>query len=101
MTLLSVTYPAATVPGTARIALQLAGATAFTPNTDFSMEVSRDGGTTWTTAVLALTVNYGGVMMYEATVSLSAQPSGSNMVWRMKSLTNKNVIASGVVLQQS
>jgi hypothetical protein len=101
MTLISVTYPAATVPGTARIALQLAGLVAFTPNVDFSMEVSRDGGTTWTTAVLALTVNYGGVMMYEATVSLSGQPSGSNMVWRMKSLTNKNVIASGVVLQQS
>ncbi len=101
MTLLSVTYPASTVPGTARIALQLAGTVAFTPNVDFSMEVSRDGGTTWTTAVLVLTVDYGGVKMYEATVSLSAQPSGSNMVWRLRSLTNKNVIASGVVLQQS
>jgi hypothetical protein len=101
MTLISVAYAAASVPGTARIALQLANSVTLVPNTDFSVDVSRDGGTTWTAVTLALTVDYGGVKMYEGVVSISAQPSGSSMKWRAKSLTNKNVVMSGVVLQQS
>ncbi|QIG67362.1 concanavalin A-like lectin/glucanase protein [Rhizobium phage RHph_TM3_3_9] len=101
MTLISTVYPAASVPTSARIALQLADSVTLVPNTDFSAEVSRDGGTTWTVVTLALTMNFNGLKVYEGTVSLTGQPSGSNMQWRVKSLTNKIVIASGVVLQQS
>ncbi|QIG76741.1 concanavalin A-like lectin/glucanase protein [Rhizobium phage RHph_Y52] len=101
MTLISTIYPAVSVPTTARIALQLADSVTLVPNTDFSAEVSRDGGTTWTAATLALLMNFNGLKVYEGTVSLTGQPSGSNMQWRVKSLTNKIVIASGVVLQQS
>ncbi|QIG67840.1 concanavalin A-like lectin/glucanase protein [Rhizobium phage RHph_Y60] len=101
MTLISTTYPATSVPTTARVALQLADSVTLTPNTDFSMEVSRDGGTTWSAATLALTMTFNGIKVYEGTVSLTGQPSGSDMKWRAKSLTNKIVIASGVVLQQS
>jgi hypothetical protein len=101
MALVSIDYTAPTVPGTARVAVQLSGAVAFTPNTDFSVDVSRDGGTTWSTATLSLTMNYNGIRMYEGAVSVSGQPSGTAMKWRMKSLTNKNVIASGVALQWS
>ena len=101
MTLVSVAYPATSVPTTARIALQTVESTALTPNTDFTMEVSRDGGTTYTAATLALSASFGGVKIYEASVSVAGQPSGSSMKWRAKSLTNKNVVMSGVVLQQS
>ncbi|QIG73346.1 concanavalin A-like lectin/glucanase protein [Rhizobium phage RHph_Y5A] len=101
MTLISTTYPATSVPTTARVALQLADSVTLIPNTDFSMEVSRDGGTTWSAATLALTMNFNGLKVYEGTVSLTSQPSGAEMKWRVKSLTNKIVIVSGVVLQQS
>lgn len=102
VTLVSVDYAASSVPSTARVALQLADALALTPGTDFTMEVSRDGGTTWTAVTLTLTMPlFGGVKMYEGVVTISGQPSGSTMKWRFKTLTNKNIIASGVVLQQS
>jgi len=102
MTLLSVNYSASAVPSTARVAVQLADTLALTPNADFTMEVSRDGGNTFSALALALTMPlFGGVKMYEGTVSLTGQPSGTLMAWRFKTLTNKNIIASGVVLQQS
>lgn len=102
LTLVSVDYPVASVPSTARIALQLADALTLTPGTDFTMEVSRDGGTSMTAVALALSMpSFGGAKMYEGAVSLSGQPSGTTMKWRLRTLTNKNIIASGVVLQQS
>ncbi|WP_018900432.1 hypothetical protein [Rhizobium sp. 2MFCol3.1] len=102
MTLVSVNYPTPSAPSIARVAVQLADALTLAPNTDFTMEVTRDGGTTWTAVTLALTMpSLGGVKMYEGTVSLVAQPSGTAIGWRFKTLTNKNIIASGVVLQQS
>ncbi len=102
MTLLSVNYTASSVPSTGRVAVQLADTLALTPNTDFSMEITRDGGNTWSAVTLALSMPlFGGVKMYEGTVSLAGQPSGTAMAWRFKTLTNKNIIASGVVLQQS
>jgi hypothetical protein len=102
MTLVSVGYAVSTVPSTARIAVQLADTLALTPGVDFTMEVSRDNGTTWTAVALALTMPlFGGVKMYEGIATISGQPSGTSMRWRFKTLTNKAVIASGVVLQQS
>lgn len=101
MTLVSTTYSAASVPTTARIAVQLTDSVTLIPNTDFVAEVSRDGGTTWTAATLALSMDFNGLKVYEGTISLTSQPSGSAMKWRVRSLTNKAIIVSGVVLQQS
>lgn len=102
MTLVSVAYTASSVPSVARIAVQLADALTLTPGTDFTMEVSRDNGTTWTAVTLALTMPlFGGVKMYEGVATITGQPSGTSMKWRFKTLTNKGIIASGVVLQQS
>jgi hypothetical protein len=102
MTLVSVNYAAQSTPSTARVAVQLADSLTLVPNTDFMMEVTRDGGNTWTAVTLALSMpSFGGVKMYEGTASLSGQPTGTAMSWRFKTLTNKNIIASGVVLQQS
>jgi len=102
MTLASVNYAASAVPSTARVAVQLADSLSLTPGTDFTMEVSRDGGTTWTAVPLTLTMPlFSGVKMYEGSVSVAGQPSGTAMKWRFKTLTGKNIIASGIVLQQS
>jgi hypothetical protein len=102
MTLISVNYTATSTPANARVALQLADSLSLTPGTDFTMEVSRDGGTTWTAVTMSLTMpSFGGVKMYEGQASISGQPSGTSMKWRLKSLTNKAIIASGVVLQYS
>ncbi|SEH51322.1 Concanavalin A-like lectin/glucanases superfamily protein [Rhizobium tibeticum] len=102
MTLVSVNYTATSTPANARVALQLADFLSLTPGTDFIMEVSRDGGATWTAVTMTLTMpSFGGVKMYEGSASISGQPSGTSMKWRLKSLTNKAIIASGVVLQYS
>jgi hypothetical protein len=102
MTLVSVAYTASSTPNNARIAVQLADSLTLTPNTDFTAEVSRDGGTTWTAVTLSLTMpSFGGVKMYEGSVSVLGQPSGTSMKWRFKTITNKAIFASGVVLQYS
>ncbi|WP_307148295.1 hypothetical protein [Rhizobium tibeticum] len=48
------------------IAVQLADSLTLTPGTDFTAEVSRDGGTTWTAVTLSLTMpQLAGVKMFE------------------------------------
>lgn len=101
MTLVSAAYTVASVPSTARVALQLVEPVAITINTDVTAEVSRDGGTTWTAVTLALSTNLNGVKVYEGTATISGQPSGTSMRWRVKTFNNKNVDVSGVVLQWS
>lgn len=102
MTLVSVAYALASVPTTARMTLQTVEFDAATPNTDFVAEFSRDGGTTWTAANLTLSpyLVVGNYKMYEAQpFSVTAQPSGSSMKWRARTLTNKNIAISGIVSQ--
>lgn len=102
MTLVSVAYPLASVPTTARMTLQTVEFDAATPNTDFVAEFSRDGGATWTAANLTLSpyLVVGNYKMYEAQpFSVTVQPSGSSMKWRARTLTNKNIAMSGVVSQ--
>lgn len=102
MTLISVAYPLASVPTTARMTLQTVEFDAATPNTDFVAEFSRDGGTTWTAANLTLSpyLVVGNYKMYEAQpFSVTGQPSGSSMKWRARTLTNKNIAISGIVSQ--
>lgn len=102
MTLVSVAYPLASVPTTARMTLQTVEFDAATPNTDFVAEFSRDGGTTWTAANLTLSpyLVVGNYKMYEAQpFSVAGQPSGSSMKWRARTLTNKNIAMSGIVSQ--
>lgn len=102
MTLISVAYTAASVPSTIRITAQFADSLTLTPGTDFTVEVSRDNGTTWTAVTMSLIIPpMSGVKMYEGSASVTGQPSGTAMKWRLKSLTNKAIIASGVVLQYS
>jgi len=69
------------------------------PNTDFTAEVSRDGGTTWFVATLVLISTVGNVKTYEDDEVALSGPSGTSMMYRFKTLTNKNIALTGVVQQ--
>jgi hypothetical protein len=102
MTLVSNAFTATAVPTVARIATFIDPQESMTINTDFTAEASRDGGTTWTAATLALVSNpVGTVEQYEGTVSISSQPSGSSMKYRLKTLNNKDIDVTGTVFQWS
>ena len=101
MTLLSDAFTADTVPTVGRIHVQIAPQEAITINTDFTAEISRDGGTTFSTATLALTQTLAdGTIAYEDNdVDISGQPSGSQMKYRIKTLNTKNIFVYGAVFQ--
>jgi hypothetical protein len=100
MTLVSNAFTATAVPTVARVATFIDPQESITINTDFTAEASRDGGTTWTAITLALTSNpVGTVEQYEGTASISAQPSGSSMKYRLKTLNNKDIDVTGTVFQ--
>lgn len=102
MTLISQATAVASQPSTARIAAQVIETGAVTINTDLTFEVSRDGGTTWALANMSLASDYSGIKLYEANdIDLSGQPAGTSMKWRAKTLNNKNIAISGVVMQWS
>lgn len=100
MTLVSNAFTASAVPTTARMTVFIDPQVSITINTDFTAEVSRDGGTTYTAVTLALVSNpVGTVEQYEGTVSISSQPSGSSMKYRLKTLNNKDIDVTGTVFQ--
>lgn len=100
MTLISVGYPVTAQSTKARLVLQLDTALTIVAGTDFSGEVSRNNGVTWTNAPLTLSSTLGTIKTYESDmVDLSAQSAGTIMKWRAKTLTNKNIAMSGVVEQ--
>jgi hypothetical protein len=102
LTLVSNAFTATAVPTVARVATFIDPQESITINTDFTAEASRDGGTTWTAITLALTSNpVGTVEQYEGTASISGQPSGSSMKYRLKTLNNKDIDVTGTVFQWS
>jgi hypothetical protein len=101
MTLESVPVTALAVPTTSRLSIQVTGSATLVANTDIIGEVSRDGGTTWTAVTLVLTENYSGIRQYEGTASISSQPSGTSMKYRVRILNDKNALISGAVQQWS
>lgn len=102
MTLVSNAFTATAVPTQARVAVFIDPQVSITINTDFTAEVSRDGGTTWTAVTLAIVSNpVGTVEQYEGTVSISSQPSGTSMKYRLKTLNNKDIDVTGIVFQWS
>jgi hypothetical protein len=103
MDLRSNAFTAASAPSTARLVFQVYEGESVTVNTDFKGYVSRDGGTTWTQATLALVMTLAnGDKLYEASgIDISGQPSGTSMKWRFTTHNGKNVGPSGVVMNWS
>tara|TARA_Y100001973_G_scaffold97767_1_gene154342 strand:+ start:5453 stop:6070 length:618 start_codon:yes stop_codon:yes gene_type:complete len=101
MTLINAGLTAASAPSTGRISVQAEFVDSATINTDLTAEISRDGGTTWTAVTLTAGATNGNFIMYSGEATISAQPSGTSMKYRVKTLNNKNIRVSGVVLRWS
>jgi hypothetical protein len=91
LTLVSVSQTAEAVPTTARAVLKLNDTgTPLNLNTDVFVDFSRDGGTTWTTATLRDQGTYSTniQILDTAATNISAQPSGTSMRIRVRTVNN-------------
>lgn len=101
MSLRSVAYTALSAPTTAMITVA-ADLNGGAVNTDLIAYASRDNGTTWTAVTLTAGRTLAdGTTIYSGTASISAQPSGTNMKWRIDTSGDFLVEASAVALQWS
>lgn len=95
LTVRSSALTAASDPATVEALLQLKEVDAATPGTDYTVEFTRDNGTTWTAATLTELFTsqtpVANIIFVRALATVSAQPSGTNIRWRIKTLTGKNI----------
>jgi len=101
VTLVSNATTALATPTDAFIVLWQEDVDAITLNTDLTAEVSRDGGTTWTAAALAEVASLSTGRVLTGTANISAQPAGTSMKYRVKTLNTKEQRLHGVALQWS
>jgi hypothetical protein len=101
MTIVSEAFTADSEPDIARIHVQAAPQEAITINTDLLADVSRDDGSTWTTATLvAVQTLADGTIAYEDNeIDISAQPSGTDMRYRIRTANTKSIQIHGTVEQ--
>jgi hypothetical protein len=97
----SQTFTALSQPDTAFTTIWHEDVDACTPNTDFTVEVSRDAGTTWTVGTLALAATLGAAEILTCSIDISAQPAGTSIRWRFKFLNTLSQRLRGVGLQWS
>jgi hypothetical protein len=74
---------------------------AVTINTDLIAAVSRDDGTTWTNVTLVEEVTLSTGRILAGSVDISAQPSDTDMLWRLTVANNKEQKIHGVGLSWS
>ena len=102
MVLPSIDFSTASTPATARAVVLYDPIDAVTLNTDMILELSRDGGTTWTSATLDADAVFLGDIetLTTASIDISAQPVGSNSVrWRLTTANAKEIKVYGVNLK--
>ena len=99
--IVSDTFTALSQPDTAFVTVWHEDVDSVTLNTDFTIEVSRDAGTTWTAGTLALATTLGADKIITCTIDISGQPAGTSMEYRAKFLNEKSQRLRGVGLQWS
>jgi len=96
MTLKSNVKVATIVPTSARVVLFEEDVDSVTVNTDLKAYVSRNNGTTYSQVTLEDEGNYiTGARILSGVVDISAQPSGSNMKYKIETLNSKNLKLHG------
>ena len=96
-------FAAGSVPTTSRIVIFEEDVASPTLNTDIIASISRDGGSTYTTATLAdsgYVTGSSGQRILTGQATISGQPSGQSMRWKL-ALANNQVKIHGVALQWS
>lgn len=102
LTLLSNAFTAQVQPDSVDIAILWDEIDPATLNTDILVDVSRDGGTTFTLGTLANRGNYSPAReILTATVDVSGQPAGTSMKWRIRTANLKSQRFHGVGLTWS
>jgi len=102
-TIVSSTFTANSVPSTSRIVVFEENVDTPTLNTDIIASISRDGGSTYTTATLTdsgYVTGSSGQRILTGQATISGQPSGQSMRWKL-ALANNTVKIHGVSLQWS
>ena len=99
--IVSDTFTALSQPDTAFVAVWHEDVDSVTLNTDFTIEVSRDAGTTWTAGTTALAATLSADKIITCSIDISAQPAGTSMRWRAKFLNTKSQRLRGVSMQWS
>tara|TARA_R100000900_G_scaffold97415_1_gene75472 strand:+ start:212 stop:1258 length:1047 start_codon:yes stop_codon:yes gene_type:complete len=99
MTLTSSALTAASAPSNGFITVQADPVDSITINTDLKAEISRDGGSNWTTVTLVAGATNSNFINYEGSADISGQPSGTSMKYRVTTLNTKEIRVSGVVLR--
>ena len=100
-TIVSNAFTASSEPSTSRIVVFQEDVGSITLNTDIIASISRDGGSNFTTATLAdsgYVVGSSGQRILTGTATISGQPSGTNMRWKLALANNQSKI-HGVSLQ--
>ena len=102
-TIVSTAFTASSVPTTSRIVVFEENVDTPTLNTDIIASISRDGGSTFTTATLSdsgYVTGSSGQRILTGQATISGQPSGQSMRWKL-ALANNAVKIHGVSLQWS
>ena len=100
-TIVSNAFTASSAPSTSRIVVFQENVDSITLNTDIIASISRDGGSNFTTATLSdsgYVVGSSGQRILTGTATVSGQPSGTSMRWKLALANNKSKI-HGVSLQ--
>ncbi len=99
-TIVSNAFTASSTPSSSRIVVFEEDVASPTLNTDVIAQISRDGGTTFTTVTLAdegYVSGTSGQRILSGTATISGQPSGTSMRWKL-TLANNSVKIHGVSL---
>jgi len=99
-TIISTSFSATSVPSTSRIVVFEENIDTPTLNTDIIASISRDGGSTYTTATLSdsgYVTGSSGQRILTGQATISGQPSGQSMRWKL-ALANNQVKIHGVSL---
>jgi len=102
-TIVSNAFASGSVPTSSRIVVFEENVGTPTLNTDIIASVSRDGGSNFTTATLSdsgYVTGSSGQRILTGTATISGQPSGQSMRWKL-ALANNQVKIHGVALQWS
>jgi len=92
MTLISEAYSVATAPSEMRLVIREEDVDSVTLNTDLLAYVSRDDGTTYTQATLAVDNTFdANSRILSGGADVSSQPSGTDLVYKIVTANNKNL----------
>jgi hypothetical protein len=99
MTLISNSNVASVAPDQIRVVVLEEDVDAITLNTDIKVHVSRDGGTTYTEAVLVKEGNFtSSIQVLAALVNVSSQPAGTSLKYKIVTDNLKILKIHGVAL---